>query len=155
MAFVGSDSDGEEVQYNSDHLVQSNIKDPEVEIQRLKLLVSQLKLQVSQLQSEARDSATCSLFQLENIKDKNELVRFYTGFSDYETLLAFYEQILKSDAKVMKQWDSRRCGDPGETTDVKHDPLCKLPLLEHLFLTLVRLHLGSFKTDLAVRFGLP
>ena len=88
---------------------------------------------------------TCSLFRLENIKDKNELVRFYTGFPDYRTLLAFYEQILESDAKEL--WDSRRCGDSGEATDVKYGPSCKLLLLEQLFLTLVRLHLGSFETD--------
>ena len=157
LAFVGSDLDGEELQYDSDHFVESDIKDPEAEIQRLKLQVPQLKLQVSQLQGEleeARNSATRSLFRLENIKDKNELVRFYTGFPDYGTLLAFYEQILESDAKVMKLWDSRRCEDPGEATDVKYDPSCKLPLLEQLFLTLVRLRLGSFETDLAVRFGL-
>ena len=157
LAFVGSDLDGEELQYDSDHFVESDIKDPEAEIQRLKLQVPQLKLQVSQLQGEleeARNSATRSLFRLENIKDKNELVRFYTGFPDYGTLLAFYEQILESDAKVMKLWDSRRCEDPGEATDVKYGPSCKLPLLEQLFLTLVRLRLGSFETDLAVRFGL-
>ena len=164
LAFVGSNSDGEEVQYDSDHFVESDIKDSEAEIQRLKLQVSQLKLQVSQLKlqvsqlqgelEEARNSATRSLFRVENIKDKNELVRFYTGFPDHGILLAFYEQILESDAKVMKQWDSRRCGDPGEATDVKYGPSCKLPLLEQLFLTLVRLRLGSFETDLAIRFGL-
>ena len=96
--------------------MKSDIKDPEAEIQRLKLQVSQIKLQVSQLKlqvsqlqgelEEARNCATCSLFRLENIKDKNELVRFYTGFPDYGTLLAFYEKILESDAKVMKQWDA-------------------------------------------------
>ena len=41
-----------------------------------------------------------------------------------------------------------------ETHDVKYGPACKLPLLEQLFLTLVRLRLGSFETDLAVRFGI-
>ena len=87
LTFVGSDSDGEEVQYDSDHLVESDIKDPEAEIQRLKLQVSQLKLQVSQLQDELEE-ATRSLFWLENIKDKNELVRFYTGFmSKYLSLM--------------------------------------------------------------------
>ena len=44
LAFVGSDSDGEEAQYDSDHFVESDLKDPEAEIQRLKLQVSQLKL---------------------------------------------------------------------------------------------------------------
>jgi len=54
----------------------------------------------------------------------------------------------------MKQWDSRRCGDPGESTDKKCGSSYKLPLLEQLFLMLVRLRLGSFETDLAVRFSL-
>jgi len=67
------------------------------------------------------------LFRLENIKDKAELVKFYTGFPDYETLLAFYEQILEFDAKVMKQWDSRRCSDE-ESNDAKCGPSFKLPL---------------------------
>ena len=83
--------------------------------------IRSLKLQVAQLQSELKEaskSAACALFRLENIKDKDELVRFYTGFPDYITLLAFYEQILESDARVMKQWDSRRCEDSGETHGV-------------------------------------
>ena len=146
MAFVVSDSDNEEAQYDNDHFVESDVRDPEAEIQSL-------KLQVSQLQGELEKARNSAVFCLENIKDKDELVRFYTGFPDYVTLLVFYEQILESDAKVMKQWDSRRYED-SETHDVKYGPACKLPLLEQLFLTLVRLRLGSFETDLAVRFGL-
>lgn len=60
--------------------------------------------------------------------------------------------MLESDAKVMKLWDIRRCS--GTVHDVKHGPPCKLPLLEQLFLTLVRLHAGAHKVDLSVRFGL-
>jgi len=154
---VGSVSGDKEVEYGSDDFMESSANDPETEIQSLNVLVAKLKLQVSQLQDElkeARLSATLTLFRLENIKDKNEQVRYYTGFPDYPTLLAFYEQILESDAKVIKLWDSRRCGDSEEATDVKCGPSCKLPLLEQLFLTLVRLRLGLFETDLANRFGL-
>ena len=90
-----------------------------------------------------------NLFRLDNIKEKGDLIKFYTGFSDYVTLVTFYEQVLESDAKIMRQWDSRRskeaCGD------VKHGPCCKLPLLEQLFMTLVRLRLGLYEMDLAVR----
>jgi len=156
LASVGSVSDSEEVEYGNDDFVGSGVKDPESEIQSLNLLVAKLKLQVSQLQDElkeARNLAARSLFRLENIKDKTELVKYYTGFPDYVTLLTFYEQVLEADAKVMKLWDSRRCGD-SEATDVKCGPSCKLPLLEQFFLTLVRLRLGLFETDLAVRFGL-
>jgi len=156
LASVGSVSDSEEVEYGNDDFVESGVKDPESEIQSLNLQVAKLKLQVSRLQDElkeARNLAACSLFRLKNIKNKTELVGYYTGFPDYVTLFTFYEQILEADAKVMKLWESRRCGD-SKAKDVKCDPSCKLPLLEQLFLTLVRLRLGLFETDLAVRFGL-
>lgn len=50
-----------------------------------------LRLRVSQLQAEldsAKKFAAKSLFRLGNIKEKEELVKFYTGFPDYATLLA-------------------------------------------------------------------
>ena len=34
--------------------------------------------------------------------------KLYTGFSDYDTLIAFYEEILESDAKVMRQWQDKK-----------------------------------------------
>lgn len=67
--------------------------------------VERLKLQVRQLQDEIAESkrtATTSLFRLENIKEKGDLVKFYTGFSDYVTLVTFYEQVLESDAEIMR-----------------------------------------------------
>ena len=92
-----------------------------------------------------------SLFHLDNIKENDDLVKFYTGFLDYVTLVTFYEQILESDAEVMRQWDSRRCIEAGG--DINNGPCCKLPFLEQLFMTLVRLRLGLYATDLVVRFG--
>ncbi|XP_065895749.1 uncharacterized protein [Dysidea avara] len=116
--------------------------------------IERLKLQVKQLQDkfvESQRTSTKSLFRLDNIKEDSDLVKFYTGFSDYATLATFYEQVLESDAKVMRQWDSRRCKEA--CGDTKHGPCCKLPLLEQLFMTLVRLRLGLYERDLAVRFG--
>ena len=49
-----------------------------------------------------------SRFLYENIKDRDDLVKFYTGFPDHLTLLAFYEEILECDAEVMRQWDGKR-----------------------------------------------
>ena len=43
MTFVVSDSDNEEAQYDNDHFVESDVRDPEAEIQSLKLQVSQLQ----------------------------------------------------------------------------------------------------------------
>ena len=114
-----------------------------------------LHQQVSQLQdalAEANNTFNKSLFRLENIKEKEELVKFYTGFQDYATLFAFYETILEADAKVMRQWDGKNSKDNYD--EVKCGRTCKLPLLEQFFLTLVRLHLGLFELDLANRFSI-
>ena len=60
-----------------------------------------LRKKVSQLQTDldlAKQSTSKSLFCLKNIEENDELVKFYTGFPDYATLLAFYEKLLESDA---------------------------------------------------------
>ena len=117
--------------------------------------IQDLKLQIQLLQDsldEAKTTASKLLFRLENIKEKDNLVKFYTGFPDYTKLVIFYEEILESDAKVMRQWDSKRYSENYD--EVKYGRNSKLPLLEQLFLTLVRLRLGLFEQDLAIRFGL-
>lgn len=114
-----------------------------------------LRQQVLQLQSdlsEANNTISKSVFCLKNIKEKEELIKFYTGFPDYPTLLAFYETLLEADAKVMRQWDGKNSKDNYD--EVKCGRTCKLPLLEQFFLTLVRLRLGLFELDLANRFSL-
>ena len=117
--------------------------------------VDYLKAQVAELSDQlakSQDKYEKSLFRLANIKEDDDLVSFYTGFPDYNTLLTFYNIILESDAKVMRQW---RGGDSKETyTDIKTGRDYKLPLFEQLFLTLVRLRLGDPELDLAIRFGL-
>lgn len=45
--------------------------------------------------SEAQNKLERSLFRLENIKNDDSLVKFYTGFADYGMLMAFYEEILE------------------------------------------------------------
>ncbi|XP_065901415.1 uncharacterized protein [Dysidea avara] len=117
--------------------------------------VDYLKAQVAELSEQlAKTQAKYekSLFRLANIKEDDGLVSFYTGFPDYNTLLTFYNIILESDAKVMRQW---RGGESKESyNDVKTGRDYKLPLFEQLFLTLVRLRLNDPELDLAIRFGL-
>ena len=93
-----------------------------------------------------------SLFRLENIKCNNSLVHFYTGLSDYETLMAFYEELLEPDAKVMQQWSG--CRSECSYEDVKVGKMHKLPLLEQFFMTLIRLRLGLLEHDIAYRFDI-
>ena len=102
--------------------------------------------------SEAENKLERSLFRLENIKNDDSLVKFYTGFTDYGTLIAFYEEILESDASVMRQWSGQR--SECDYDEMKVGAACKLSLLEQLFLTLVRIRLGLPELDLAVRFGI-
>ena len=79
-------------------------------------------------------------------------MKFYTGFSDYEVLMAFYEEILESDALVMRQWSGQR--SERNYGDVKAGPPCKLSLKKQLFLTLVRLRTGFPELEIANRFGI-
>lgn len=108
--------------------------------------VEELRLQLSIAQASLRKS----LFRLENIRHDNELIKFYTGFCDYDTLIAFYEEILESDAKVMRQWQGKNSKD--DYDEIKHGRLCKLSFIDQFFLTLVRLYLGLLEQDLAIRF---
>ena len=125
--------DAEDIDYNSTEYLQAK--------------VTELLNQLAEVQAKYEKS----LFRLANIKEDNDLVPFYAGFPDYDTFL-FYKTILESDAKVMRQW---RGGGSKETYhEVKTGRDYKLPLLEQLFLTLVRLRLGSPELDLANRFGL-
>ena len=57
---------------------------------------------------QSEDAMKKSHFRYENIKDRDDLVKFSTGFPDHLTLLAFYEDILESDAEVMRQWDGKQ-----------------------------------------------
>ena len=102
---------------------------------------------LSQTESNLRRSVFC----FENIKD-DELIKFYTGFPDKGTLMAFYEEILEDNAKVMRQWEGKRSKDHYD--DTKTGWPHKLPLMEELFLTLVRLRLGLLEQDLANRFNI-
>ena len=110
--------------------------------------LEEMSLQLEELQTKHEKS----LFRLENIKGDNYQINLYTSFPDYDTLLHFYRTILESDAKVMRQWRSGESKDSyaEEKTGRSH----KLPLLEQLFLTLVRLRLGLLEFDLANRFGI-
>jgi len=117
-----------------------------VDIAEMQRKIDKLQVKLVQVQSIFQRS----LFHLENICDNDDLVKFYTGFSDCNTLSAFYEEILESDAKVMRQWEGKNRKD--EYDDIKIGRACKLPLLEQFFLTLVHLHLGLLELDLANRF---
>ena len=127
--------------------VMEPLEEPD-SIQDLQKVVLELKTKLQ----EAESKLSRCLFRLENIKDNDTMIKFYTGFSDYETLMAFYQEVLEADAMVMRQWSGRR--SESHYDDVKVGPSYKLPLQEQFFFTLVRLRLGLLELDVANRFGI-
>lgn len=79
-------------------------------MQKLAVTIQQLQETITELSKslqQAENAAMKSLFCYKSIKDRDDLVKLYTGFPDHITLLPFYEEILESDAKVMRQWDRK------------------------------------------------
>ena len=106
------------------------------------------KLRVSEKECEELEGK-CVL-RLSNIRDDNDKVRFYTGFSTIGLLMACFN-FLGPCVNKLNYWHGS-----SQTTQVKS---CKgrkriLPPLEEFFLVLVRLRLGLFEQDLAYRFGI-
>jgi len=115
----------------------------------------QLKMEIEELQcklAKCESDLQRSLFRFENIKDDDDMVKFYTGIPDQATVMAFYEEILEDDAKSMRLWVGKNSKD--SYTDSKTGRHPKLPLIEQFFLTVVRLCLGLLEQDLANRFGI-
>jgi len=68
------------------------------EIHVLESKVHILELKISELEDglhQAKSKSEKQLFQLENIKNNDELVKLYAGIPDYVTLMMFYEEILR------------------------------------------------------------
>ena len=126
----------------------------EREVNDVKEVNKKLEAEVQNLKDrlkESEDNAARQLFRLENVKHTTGLVKFYTGFPDIDTLMIFYEEVLKEDAEEMRLWKGKECKD--DFDGVKCGRPSKLSLLEQFFMTLVRLRLGLPELDLANRFG--
>jgi len=94
--------------------LESKCQGLEEEVKNLKVACQELEMEVEQLQGmvqKSKDNAKQLLFRLENIKQKPNLVKFYTGFPGFDTLLIFYEEVLKGDAEVMRLWKGKECKD--------------------------------------------
>ena len=119
-----------------------------VENSRLKRKVESL----TQLYHETCEALDKSRFRFESLKACAVDVEFYTGLPDEQTLLVFFDELLKTDAQRMRQWRGKE--SKNIYPDHKVGRKCKLPLLEQLFLVLVRLRVGLPVHDLAKRFDL-
>ena len=106
------------------------------------------KLGVSQKECDELEEK-CVL-QLSNIRDDNDKVRFYTGFSTIALLMVYFNFLGPSVSKL-NYWHGS-----SQTTHMKSGKGRKRVLspLEEFFLVLVHLRLGLFEQDLAYRFGI-
>ena len=84
-------------------------------------------------------------FGMEDIKQDDKLVLFYTGFNSYKVFLAFYE-FLGPAVEKLNYWGSKQ-------NPRKRNRSTKLRPMDQLLMTLMKLRLNLKLLDLAVRFG--
>lgn len=85
-------------------------------------------------------------FRLEDIRDNDRLIRFYTGFGSFMILMAFFE-FLGPVVNELNYWGTK------QRSHQRHRS-CKLDPINQFFLMLVRLRLNLKVKDLAFRFGI-
>ncbi|KAI8514530.1 hypothetical protein Bbelb_071210 [Branchiostoma belcheri] len=113
----------------------------------LKKLVTNLKEQIKEFK----------LFSPLTFKEDNDAIRFYTGFQCFDDFLAMYEYLAPKAINLQYRRGSSTVSDskphqrPGRC---RPGPKRKCSLLDEFFLVLVRLKVGLFHKDLAIRFGL-
>ena len=140
--------------------LQLEVKELKDKCQELKLEVQKMNAKCQKLEIQVEDSKeklqrsendVSQLFRLEKIKQTDNLIKFYTGFTDFATLMIFYEEVLKDDAEETRMWKGK------DSKDIFDEFKCgrpyKLPLLEQFFMTLLRLRLGLLEVDIAFRFS--
>ena len=108
------------------------------------LLESSIPLSPSSINAQTQTSTCTSHFCIEDIADNDMAIHFYTGFSDYRTLVIFFEFLGKS----LKYWGSKSTIPSLE----KRGASRSLTPLNELFLVLCRLRCGLTEIDLAYRF---
>ncbi|XP_035697983.1 uncharacterized protein LOC118430999 [Branchiostoma floridae] len=110
-------------------------------------LVSSLKAQIMEFKS----------FSAMTFKEDNSAIRFYTGFPSFDVFMAVYRYLAPKAANLQYRRSGSTVSDskpfqmPGRS---RPGPKRKCTLLDEFFLVMVRLRVGLFHKDLAIRFGL-
>ena len=103
--------------------------------------ITSLKEEVAALKEELNNQS----FQLENVKDDDSKMLFYTGFQSYRAFESFFHFV--GPAVNMLRYSDKSSDDP-----VKKGRPRILNPSEELFMTLIRLRLGLMEQDIAFRF---
>lgn len=117
--------------------------------------IENLKAKVGLLQKEI-DLFKEREFSLEQLKDDNSAIQFYTGFPSCDALLCFFEYIQPKIAKL-QYWSRRNLPDSHgyqQEGKTKPGPTRKIPPITEFFMVLIRLKVGLFVKDIANRFGI-
>lgn len=106
---------------------------------------------IKELEDENKELKV-KLLTLENIRSDSKLMKFYTGFVNYETFIALFDY-LQPKAEAMKYWNGRNSvGGKHYTCGKKSEHV--LSKLDEFVMIMVRLRLGLLLKDLAARFGI-
>ncbi len=90
---------------------------------------------------------TVERFGLQRFGNNDTLINFYTGFPSYQQLITFFKWIEPS-ANSMRT----SAYQSTDTISLAGRPRCMI-LVDELFMFLIRLRLGLYEQDLAVRFN--
>ena len=96
------------------------------------------------------------MITLDDIQRSEKLYSFYTGFPSYGTFKALFDY-LKDAAATKRNWRGGETANKSHFSDRfqrKPGPDLKLTLEEEFLIVMIRLKVGLFQKDLALRFGL-
>ena len=114
------------------------------DLSRMEHRVQELEREVNRLKAGQNTA-----FRLENLKNDDSKVAFYTGFPSYAHLKACFD-FFGPAAMNLQYKDTSTVFEAGKRLGRPRS----LPPLEEFFLTMVRLRLGLLEQDIAYRFGI-
>ena len=116
-------------------------------IDEMESKLNEMTKQVEEYRLECNSLKEKEHFRLNNIKDDDEKIKLYAGFSSFTVLMICFKFLGDASSKL-NYWGT-------SSTDIKTSKGRKRMLspLEEFFLVLVQLHLGLFEQGLAYRFA--
>ena len=116
-------------------------------IDEMESKLNEMTKQVEECRLECSSLKEKEHLRLNNIKDDDEKIKFYTGFSSFTVLMICFKFLGDASSKL-NYW-----GTSSTETKTSKGRKRMLSPLEEFFLVLVRLRLGLFEQDLAYRFA--
>jgi len=103
---------------------------------------------IAQLECKLSEAMKISRFGLERFSTNPSMIKFYTGFTTYNSLLTFFRCIVMYVA-TMITWSQVQRG----ASTLQHSFVSKLQPVDQFFLFLHKLRVGSLDQDLADKFN--